>query len=111
MTDNKILREETFPLCLCSEWRNPPGNITDHVPPGQLVDTFTAINGEAFEIWRCNADDQGAVDLIARLEKVALWFIETADSVDFSDKRWKASLLFQKTNNNDNNNGDNNGNC
>jgi len=45
------------------------------------------------------ASDHGASELIARAEKTAMWFIETADSVDFADLRWSAVLLFQTLSN------------
>lgn len=56
---------------------------------------FDGRSGDSFEIWEFGALDTGAVELIERLEKVAIWFIETADSVDFTDPRWKALLLVK----------------
>lgn len=47
-----------------------------------------------FEIWLATAKDFGASDLLHRAEKIAMWFIETADSVDFSDDRWEAIFLY-----------------
>lgn len=65
------------------------------MPPGQCVHMFDSRAGDSFEIWEFKATDTGAVELIGRLEKVAIWFIETADSVDFTDPRWRALLLVK----------------
>ena len=82
--------------CLCAQWRAaPPISQEHHVPPGQRVHMFDSRSGDSFEIWEFSATDTGAVELIGRLEKVAIWFIETADSVDFTDPRWRALLLVK----------------
>jgi GNAT superfamily N-acetyltransferase len=64
-------------------------------PPGQLVCKFTqkSLNG-TFELYRATAHDTGASTLLHRAEKLAVWFIETADSVDFSDGRWEVLFLY-----------------
>jgi hypothetical protein len=43
-----------------------------------------------------NADD-GASTLLKRAEGLAMWYIETADGVDFTDSRWEVVYLYQKT--------------
>ena len=35
------------------------------------------------------------LDLLSKAEKLALWFIETADSVDFQSDQWEALFLFK----------------
>jgi GNAT superfamily N-acetyltransferase len=62
-------------------------------PPGQLLCSFQS-NSEHFEIYRATAKDAGAQTLLHRAEKIAMWFIETADSVDFTDERWEVLFLF-----------------
>ncbi len=62
--------------------------------PGKLVHEF-AVAGENYEILLATAADEGASELLGRAEKVAMWFIETADAVDFSDDRWEVLFLFR----------------
>ena len=62
-------------------------------PPGICVHTFTT-HGTNFEIWRATFADKGAHELLTRAEKIAVWFIETADGIDFSDDRWEALFLY-----------------
>jgi ribosomal protein S18 acetylase RimI-like enzyme len=47
-----------------------------------------------FEIRRATHRDPGATQLLRSCEKLAMWFIETADSVDFEDDRWEALFLL-----------------
>jgi GNAT superfamily N-acetyltransferase len=74
----------------------PPvaSNTLSH-PPGQLVCKFTqkSLDG-TLELYRATAHDTGASSLLHRAEKLAVWFIETADSVDFSDDRWEVLFLY-----------------
>jgi GNAT superfamily N-acetyltransferase len=81
--DNQV--ENTPPVAL---------NTLSH-PPGQLVCKFTqkSLDG-TFELYRATAHDTGASSLLHRAEKLAVWFIETADSVDFSDDRWEVLFLY-----------------
>jgi hypothetical protein len=89
--------------------KSPKGNVDDiyteevnaeGVPtgkllgPGELIDTFD--NGQ-YELYLANSDHHGAAKLLARAEKVSMWFIETADAVDFEgDKRWEVLFLFKR---------------
>ena len=94
--ENRDISEEIRSTCLCSQWRVATlTNQEHHTPPGKCVHKFDGRSGDSFEIWEFGALDTGAVELIERLEKVAIWFIETADSVDFTDPRWKALLLVK----------------
>lgn len=62
-------------------------------PPGQLVDSF--IKGDLqLAVHLASNAHEGAGLLLRRAEKLAMWFIETADSVDFSDDRWEVLFLF-----------------
>ncbi len=51
---------------------------------------------EEFEIRRVTHKNQGACELLSACEKLAMWFIETADSVDFKDDKWEALFVFKK---------------
>jgi len=55
---------------------------------------------QEYELWLANKSDESATHLLTKLEKVAMWFIETADSVNFSeDDRWEVLFCFQKHHN------------
>ena len=69
------------------------------LPSGKLLHQFSNKNNEKFEIYLANNKDYGTTELLRRCEKLAMWFIETADSVDFEDDRWEVLLCFQVTNN------------
>lgn len=62
-------------------------------PPGIKVHSFT-VNDESFEIYLTKFTDDGATKLLSRAEKIAIWFIETADSIDFSDERWEVLMIY-----------------
>jgi len=68
------------------------------IVPGKQIHTFKAPRGkENYEIWLANSEDAGAAELLIRFEKLAMWFIETADSVDFSgDDRWQVMFLVRR---------------
>ena len=72
----------------------PCDNIPNCNPPGQLLHSFIDKAGVHFEVWRATAKDTGATELLQRAEKLAIWFIETADSVDFADDRWEVIFLY-----------------
>lgn len=63
-------------------------------PIGTLLTAFAA-NGLAYEMYLATDRDTGAGDLLRHAEKLAMWFIETADSVDFADPRWEVLFLYQ----------------
>jgi hypothetical protein len=69
-------------------------------PPGKLVRTFTGKDEnrqpKEFCLYLSTFEDLHANKLLTRGEKIAMWFIETADSVDFSDPRWELLLLYEK---------------
>jgi hypothetical protein len=84
-----------------------------HSPPGHCVHTFTVnvhdkesntSRLETYEVWLATHHDKGAAKLLSRAEKLAIWFIETADGIDFTDDRWEALFLYHVTQNNSNNN-------
>ena len=66
-----------------------------HPTPGTLLHSWVQ-SSEKFELWLTSNKDEGAADLLARFEKLALWYIETADSIDFSDDRWQAVFLVKR---------------
>eukprot|EP00981_Chlorochromonas_danica_P001439 scaffold300_cov173-Ochromonas_danica.AAC.7 len=57
-----------------------------------------------YDIYLATSKDNGASTLLHRAEKVAMWYIETADSVDFSDSRWEVLFLYRHLIAGDNNN-------
>lgn len=81
--------------------------IAAMTPPGKLLpashSSAVAIESallpstpsrSSFEMYLASAADHGASELLSRAEKVAMWYIETADSVDFSDERWEVLNLY-----------------
>ncbi len=62
-------------------------------PPGSLIHQFSVATVH-YEVYLATAKDEGASELLHRAEKIAMWYIETADSVDFSDDRWEALFLY-----------------
>lgn len=64
-------------------------------PPGKLIKSF-CVKGSIYDMYLATAADEGAAQLLARGEKIAMWFIETADSVDFEDSRWEVMFLFKR---------------
>lgn len=64
--------------------------------PGQLVHTFKAKN-DVFELWLTDNSNDGAAQILKKFEKIAMWYIETADSIDFSDDRWQCMFCCRKT--------------
>ena len=73
-------------------------------PCGKLIHTFTRtednITKEYF-LHLATFQDINANLLLTRAEKIAMWFIETADSVQFSDPRWEVLILYEKQKMND----------
>lgn len=65
-------------------------------PPGTFWCEFNdEKTGNIFQIWRAKHSDSRAQELLHVAEKMSMWFIETADGVDFSDDRWEVLFLFQ----------------
>eukprot|EP01038_Epipyxis_sp_PR26KG_P012824 gene12824-17194_t len=62
---------------------------------GRYISKFH-YNSNYYEIYVANANDVGANELLQRGEKMALWSIETADSIDFTDNRWEVFFLYKK---------------
>jgi len=46
-------------------------------------------------MWLVSHNDPFVSQIIAKAENIAIWFIETADSLDFSVDRWEAVFLFK----------------
>jgi len=65
---------------------------------GKHLHTFEQGN-DVFEIYIATAKDAGAQELLQRAECLALWYIETADSVDFQDERWQVLFLYRRCRN------------
>lgn len=82
-------------------------NIAPIMPPGKLLvaSHSAAVSIEStlqsskpsqlsFEMFLASATDHGASELLSRAEKIAMWYIETADSIDFADERWEVLNLY-----------------
>jgi GNAT superfamily N-acetyltransferase len=68
-------------------------NSNNTNPPGICIKKFI-LNEESYEIWLTRHTDEGSTALVERVGKIAVWFIETADSIDFTDDRWEALFLY-----------------
>jgi hypothetical protein len=65
-------------------------------PPGRLIYSCQCSSSQiAWELWLATAKDVGASELLARAEYLSMWFIETADSVDFNDDRWEVIFMVR----------------
>lgn len=79
--------------------------LMDGIPVGTLVHTFDRLGASEdanhYAIYLATYKDAGSEALLARLEKVAMWYIETASAVDFHDDKWEMLVLYQfnKSNN------------
>lgn len=65
---------------------------------GTAIHSFTKTTPSEefhYQINLATHHDNHACDLLSRLEKLAIWFIETASSVDFKDDRWEVLFLYQ----------------
>jgi hypothetical protein len=74
----------------------PPSNsdALTLLPVGRCIEKCE-LSGARYEVWLATHRDDHACELLSRCEKLALWFIETADGVDFRDDRWEALFLFE----------------
>jgi hypothetical protein len=63
-------------------------------PIGKIVYEFQN-NNEYFEIRLVTHNDDGSCELLSACEKIAMWFIETADAVDFMDNKWEALFCYK----------------
>jgi GNAT superfamily N-acetyltransferase len=51
---------------------------------------------EKYELYLMTYRDQGANELLKRAEKIAMWYIETASSIDFEDDKWEVLFLIKR---------------
>ena len=77
----------------------PPGRRISRFESGAIIKKFNSnttlsSSSSSFEIFLATEKDNGATELLQRAEKIAMWYIETADSVDFSDERWEVLFLY-----------------
>lgn len=74
-----------------------PSSSTSCLPVGKCVLEFTGEkDGKQYAVFLAVHHDEGAAALLGRAEKLAMWFIETADSVDFRDPRWEVLFLYRR---------------
>jgi GNAT superfamily N-acetyltransferase len=82
-------------------------NVATTMPPGKLLAVShseavamkstllsSTLSPLSFEMFLASATDHGASELLSRAEKIAIWYIETADSIDFADERWEVLNLY-----------------
>ena len=62
-------------------------------PIGTKLNSFSSGN-DTFDMYLATHKDVGACELLSRAEKIAMWFIETADAVDFVDERWEVLWIY-----------------
>lgn len=70
---------------------DPACNFSE--PIGTKLKTLN-IDEDKFELYLAKHTDSGASELLHRAEKIAMLYIETADSVDFSDERWEILWIY-----------------
>jgi len=61
------------------------------------VQQFSRGNAQEFVVYRATHRDAGATALLQSWEKLATWYIETADAVNFEDDAWEALFCFKRT--------------
>ncbi|GAB9467411.1 hypothetical protein Gpo141_00004757 [Globisporangium polare] len=70
-------------------------------PLGQLVHSYSQRIGGSerhFEIYEAPLDgDDAAQKLHAKMQTMALWFIEGADGIDVTDPRWVVYLTYERS--------------
>lgn len=74
--------------------RNPVPTEQIPSPIGKKLRSFTR-NDKSYSIYSASNRDAGAATLLQRGEKLAMYYIETADSVNFSDDRWEVLFLYE----------------
>jgi len=75
--------------------------IIELVPPGSMISSFSLNNNDndnnnEYELRLASNSDEGAASLLKKAEGLAMWYIETADGIDFSDSRWEVMTLYKK---------------
>ena len=54
---------------------------------------------ELIEFYVLTHLDSGANELLSRGEKISMWYIETASSIDFNDNKWEVIYMIKKIKN------------
>ncbi|CAM9105274.1 unnamed protein product, partial [Discosporangium mesarthrocarpum] len=67
----------------------------DFVLPGEKIHEYTR-ESNRFSVRRGTGRDKAVREYHKRTERLALWYIEAADSIDLSDDRWEIFLIFQE---------------
>jgi GNAT superfamily N-acetyltransferase len=79
--------------------QSPSDSTLPPLPAHCLIDTFTIDRDEYF-IYLVNHKDENAMDIFCKAEQLAIWFIETASPIDFTDDKWEALFLLRKSSEN-----------
>jgi histone acetyltransferase 1 len=62
--------------------------------PGSLVHSYDRDSGK-YEVYRAVGTDTGACDYHDRAQRLALWYIETANGIDITDDRWEIYYIVK----------------
>ena len=75
-----------------------PRSVPDVVKPfGEKVGCFIDDSkDEVYEFFLSSHKIAGTSSLVSNAEKLAVWYIETADAVDFSDDKWEVLLCYKR---------------
>ena len=70
----------------------PPDPLTRGRVGSQIKEV--ALQNNIYFLHLATHKDDGALSLLQRAEKIAVFYIETADSVDFADERWEVLWIY-----------------
>ena len=63
-------------------------------PIGSVIRSWS-LHDQNFDIRLSTSQTLGALEILQAVEKLAVWYIETADSIDFSDNRFELLIVYQ----------------
>ena len=84
LMDEQNRLEEQLSLALPSDYKKLTSDSMIEAqsnkfhPPGKCIRKFE-VDGDEFEIWLTKYSDDGASTVLSKAEKIAIWFIESAD--------------------------------
>uniref|UniRef100_A0A914WG23 histone acetyltransferase n=1 Tax=Plectus sambesii TaxID=2011161 RepID=A0A914WG23_9BILA len=70
-------------------------------PAGTLVNKYSVVNAdgvkEQFEVYKVSESSPEFDSYLARVQTVALWYIDACEYTDNSDERWMHYFVYEKT--------------
>lgn len=75
---------------------NPPGPSVSSSVNGD--DAIPVVTKKHYEIYHANHETKGFSQFQERMQTLVMWFIESANMVDFEDPRWDCFMIFEKYN-------------